>query len=85
MKIEKTPQGRFRIVHGPHAVEFDRERYEDLFYAVPVDSTAFYRLLTEAVCETEAERKTMVALIQALPAMEAGLNALQDQIAKLKP
>jgi hypothetical protein len=85
MKIQKAPQGKFRITDGARFVEFDKERYEDLFFAVPVDPTAFYRLLTEAVCETEAQRTVMVAMIQALPSMEAGLQDLQDQIAKCKP
>jgi hypothetical protein len=85
MKIEKTRKGTFRISDGGQAVEFDKERYEDLFYAVPVDSTAFYRLLTEAVCETEAQRAAMVAMIRGLPSMEAGFKTLQDEIAKMKP
>jgi hypothetical protein len=85
MRIQKTPQGKFRIADGPRFVEFDKDRYEDLFFAVPVDATAFYRLLTEAVCESEATRTVMVAMIQALPSMEAGLKDLQDQIAKCKP
>jgi hypothetical protein len=83
MKIEKLADDKYRIHDDARSLEFDKEHYEDLFYAVPVDSTAFYRLLTEAVCETEDERKTMVAMIEALPDMDSGLKALMDDIAAL--
>ncbi|MHC5037307.1 MAG: hypothetical protein ACYTHM_08340 [Planctomycetota bacterium] len=85
MKIEKLPEGRFRISDGTRNIEFDKASYEDLFYAVPLDSTALYRLLTEAVCRTDEERNTMVAMIEGQGDMEAGLNDLQDQITKIEP
>ncbi|GEM_PF-1394851 len=83
MKIEKTPEGAYRISGGGKAVGFDKEQYEDLFYAVPLDSTSFYRLLTEAVCRTEDERREMVDMINGLEDQEKGLSDLQKQIQDL--
>lgn len=83
MKIEKLGDDAYRISDGDKSVSFDREHYEDLFYAVPVDTTAFYRLLTEAVCESEQDRTTMVDMIKGLADMESGLKALQDEIQQL--
>jgi hypothetical protein len=83
MNIEKLSQGQYRISDGNARVDFDKERYEDLFYAVPVDTTAFYRLLTESVCETDDERKAMVGMIEGLGDMEKGLQDLQEQIVSL--
>ncbi|MHC4599376.1 MAG: hypothetical protein ACYS47_10260 [Planctomycetota bacterium] len=85
MNIERVTEGKYKISDGERNVEFDQERFEDLFYAVPVDSTAFYRLLTEAVCETEDERTAMVTMIQGLPDMESGLKSVQDQVTGLGP
>lgn len=83
MKIEKTPEGAYRISDAARAVSLDRERYEDLFYAVPVDTTSFYRLLTESVCETDEDRAAMVSMIEGLDDMDAGLQALMDQVVAL--
>ncbi|MHC4779221.1 MAG: hypothetical protein ACYTFG_11660 [Planctomycetota bacterium] len=83
MKIERLAEAQYRISDGERSVEFDQERFEDLFYAVPVDSTAFYRLLTEAVCETEGERGAMVAMINGLSDMDSGLKGVQDQVTGL--
>ena len=85
MNIERLFEGKYRISNEDRRVEFDQERFEDLFYAVPVDSTAFYRLLTEAVCETDDERTEMVSMINGLSDMDSGLKAVQDGVAGLGP
>jgi len=83
MHIEKKKDGTYRIFDGKGEVTFPKSRYEDIYYAIPVDTTAFYRLLTEAVCRTDEERKRMVAMINGLKDMDAGLKGLQDQVQKL--
>ena len=83
MKIEKLEEDHYRISAAGQTIDFDKERYEDLFYAVPLDTTSFYRLLTESVCETDDDRKTMVSMIESLTDMESGLKTLMDQIVAL--
>jgi len=83
MKIEKLGEDLYRISTAENTIDFDKERYEDLFYAVPLDTTSFYRLLTESVCESEDQRKVMVSMIQSLDDMESGLKGLMDRIVAL--
>jgi hypothetical protein len=85
MNIERAAEGTYRISDGERSVELDQERFEDLFYAIPVDSTSFYRLLTEAVCATDDDRKAMVTMIQGLPDMDSGLKGFQELVTGLGP
>jgi hypothetical protein len=84
MKIEKADSG-FRLLTGEKEFLLDTEAYEDLFYAIPVNSTAFYRLLTEQAAQTEEQRALIVDMLKSVPDMDATLNDLQEQIKNLPP
>ena len=80
MNLERLDADRYRISDGTRDVEFDRERYEDLFYAGGTNTTALYRLLVDNVCTTRPDREAMAAMINATGDMEAVLDGLQQQI-----
>lgn len=84
MKMEKTEAG-FRLSGGGRTFDLDQESYEDLFYAIPVNTTAFYRLLTEQAARTEEERARVVSMLEAEPDLDTALNDLQQQIQNLPP
>ncbi|MCI0341941.1 MAG: hypothetical protein L0216_12470 [Planctomycetales bacterium] len=83
MDIQRLSPERYRISGSGRAVDFDREKFEDLFYAVPVNTTAFYRLLVDNVCATKAEREAMAALVSGEADKEKALVAVQEKIKKL--
>jgi hypothetical protein len=83
MNVEKTENG-FRLFSEGGEILMNRESFEDLYYAVPTNTTAFYRLLTEQVPKSDEERERIVAMIQALPDMDANLGALQERIQEIQ-
>ncbi len=83
MDIQRLSPERYRISGAGRSVEFDREKFEDLFYAVPVNTTAFYRLLVDNICSTKAEREAVAALVAGEPDREKALVAVQDKIKQL--
>ncbi|MHC4846710.1 MAG: hypothetical protein ACYTCU_11205 [Planctomycetota bacterium] len=83
MNIEKLGENQYRISHGGKTVEFDHEKYEDVFYSASANTTAYYRVLVDAVCETAEEREAMTAMINEGGDMEKNLTALQDAVKAL--
>ena len=81
--IESLSDDRYRITDGTREIAFGRERFEDLYYAVPTHPTQFYRLLTDQVSETQAERDSINAILEATGDREAVLRELMDQIQAL--
>ena len=74
--FEKTDDG-YRITDGTRIVIMTAENFEDLFFAVPVSPSQFYRLLTDSCCTEDADR---VAIREMVEASELGMNAALDKM-----
>ena len=83
MNIEKTDQG-FRLSAEGDEILLDLERFEDIYYAIPLNTTGFYRLLTEAIPANDDERAAMLRMIEGADNMDTALQALQDQVQAFK-
>ncbi len=83
MHIEKIGENQYRISLGDQSVEFDHEKYEDVFYSASTNVTAYYRVLVDSVCETGEEREAMTAMINDGGDMEKNLAALQEAVKAL--
>ncbi len=81
--IEKLAADRYRITDGFDRYDFGREKFEDLYYAVPTHATQFYRLLTEELVDNEDERKLMNRIIDRAGDREYNIDVLQEEIKKL--
>jgi len=83
MNIEKLGDNQYRISLGGQAVEFDHEKYEDVFYSASANTTAYYRVLVDSVCESAEQREAMTAMINEGGDMEKNLAALQANVKAL--
>ena len=83
MNIEKT-DGGYRLSAGGDEILLDLERFEDIYYAIPLNTTGFYRLLTEAIPGNDDERAAMLRMIEGADNMDTALQALQDQVLAFK-
>lgn len=83
MNIEKLSENVYRISGGDRAVEFDHEKYEDVFYSASTNVTAYYRVLVDSVCETPDQREAMTAMINDGGDMEKNLSLLQAAVQAL--
>lgn len=83
MNIEKLGDNQYRISLGDKAVEFDHEKYEDVFYSASTNVTAYYRVLVDSVCDSSEQREAMTAMINEGGDMEKNLSALQENVKAL--
>jgi hypothetical protein len=80
MILEKINDQLYRITDGERSVEFSKEKFEDLYYAVPVNNTAFLRLLLDNICEDATGRHTINTMLDQHSERSAVLDKLQKQI-----
>ncbi|MBI4612436.1 MAG: hypothetical protein HY720_02395 [Planctomycetes bacterium] len=80
LRIEKRDDGRYRLTDGTEEVVFAKEKFEDLYYAVPTHATQFYRLLVEEVAAIPEERALMNRMIGGAGSREKVLNEIQEAI-----
>ena len=83
MKIQKVSDNEFKITAEQGEISFDLESFEDLYFAVPVNNTGFYRLLFDVVVQDSENRKLLDSIITSLPDKEEGLTELQNEIQKI--
>lgn len=85
MNIEKTPDGRFALVQGARRLVLDRSRYEDIFYALPLDSGTLFRLVNDTVLADDPLRATFRAMIAEAGGMDRAMSALQESAKAVEP
>ena len=86
LTLDKMPQGNYRISSGAHAVELSADEYADVFYAVPLNSTALYRLLVDTIVSDAARSEAMAKMLSSLSGrMNRELDDFQKQVMALKP
>ena len=82
MEIVKVSDEQYRITDGKNHINFSREKFEDLYYAVPLNPTYFLRLLQDNICQNAQQRHLLNAMLE-----NAGaeiLDQLQKQIAEIQ-
>lgn len=91
LSITKVDDNNFKLAGFGKEVTISKAKYEDVFYAVPpeagkyMSSTYLYRLLVDDVCEDQAQRDVVVAMLKDAGNMDEALNKLQDQVKALQP
>lgn len=81
--IEKLAEDLYRVTNGEFSVEFNKEKFEDLYYAVPLNNTGFLRLLLDDVSQSDADRLQINKMLDATESRNQALKALQEQIQKM--
>ncbi len=83
MKIEKKGDG-YMLSSGGGQIVLSRDAFEDLYYAIPLSTTALYRLLTDQVPRNDGEREKIVGIIESGGDPDKELTDLQEQVRRMK-
>lgn len=91
MKISQLSADKYQISDDSHKVVFNREKFEDLYYAVPpkednelLNTSYFLRLLLDNICENDEQRQMMNAMLGQASDRELLLQDLQRQIQNIE-
>jgi hypothetical protein len=85
MWVERTDKGTFLLTDGQGSIELSRDRYEDIYYALPLETGLLFRLLNDTVLQTPAERETLKQMIERAGGLENALGVLQESLKQLRP
>lgn len=87
MKLSKISSNQYRIEDSEDnklGIVFPREKFEDLYYAIPLNTTALLRLLLDNVCSSTEERQVVNAILEKSGQPTAVLEDLQQQIQRME-
>ncbi len=84
MQIKKISEQIYSLNSGQLSIKFSKEKFEDLYYAVPVSNTAFLRLLQDNICANTEERLKLNEMMQTSGDKIQILDTLQKQIQGMK-
>lgn len=85
MIVEKTADGKYAIVSGTDRLVLSRSRYEDVYFALPLDNGTLYRLLNDTICNTDELRAAYKSLVANAGGMNPALTALQEAVKVVAP
>jgi len=86
LEMSRLQGGGCRLAVGADSVSLTATEYEDLFFALPLNTTALYRLLVDTLIEDDARRSVMARVLGALgPALDSELDVLQKKVSASKP
>lgn len=80
LKIAKISADVYEIQDGKDKIRFSKEKFEDLYYAVPLNVSHFLRLLQDEICSQASERHTLNGMLKNIEKREEILLDLQKQI-----
>ncbi len=83
MEIKKLNQTQYLIFHQNDKLVISRAKFEDLYYAVPLNDNAFLRLLQDEICTSREERLILNQMLQNSGDKLKTLAQLQQQIQTL--
>ena len=84
MKITKQSDGSYSIGREDKKIFFSKDKFEDLYYAVPLSSGHFLRLLQDNICSCSKERHLLNDLLESKDPSEGDiLESLQQQIQEM--
>lgn len=85
MNLEKTPDGQFRIFDGSDSLTLSKERYEDIFFSIPLANGTLFRLMNDTILETPEARGALKRMIDRAGGIDAALEKLQKDVQGLQP
>lgn len=80
IRIEKVSDDHYKLTNGEFTVDFNKEKFEDLYYAVPLNNTGFLRLLLDNVSQSDDHRLDINKMLDATESRNKALKELQEQI-----
>ncbi len=85
MKIERRPDGSYRIADGTDALELDCLAYEDLYCSVPLENVDFEMFVRDMVLADEQDRAALQRMTERAGGTEPAMGALQAALRALPP
>ena len=84
--MQVTKKGdSFVLTDGANTLNLTQAKYEDLFYAVPVDNGTLFRLINDTILEDTSLRNVFKKMIDQAGGIDPFLNDLQKQVQTLQP
>ena len=85
MKITKNPDGSATLEAQGGSFVFTDVEFDDLVHAIPINTTALYRLLIDTLIEGDDRKQQLRGIIEATGNASNQLSALQDEALKYVP
>ncbi|MCE9583493.1 MAG: hypothetical protein K8T20_13490 [Planctomycetes bacterium] len=85
MNIERMAGGRFAIVQGSKRLELAKSQYEDIFYALPLDTGTLFRLINDTVLGADPLRVVFRAMVAEAGGSESAMTELQESVKGVEP
>lgn len=85
MHVKKTPDGRFAIIQGSRQIALQKAQYEDIFYALPLDSGTLFRLVNDTVLTSDPLRVEFRTMVAEAGGSEKAMAELQDSAKAVEP
>lgn len=84
MQVQKQGD-TFIVTDGTNSLSLTQAKYEDLFYAIPINNATLFRLINDTILEEIPLRNIFKAMIDKAGGIDACLNALQQQVQTVQP
>ncbi len=75
----------YEIESGEHTLRLEREKYEDIYYALPIDPSNLLLLLNETLLDTQEERETLEAIVENEGGVESSMKKLITRVSEVEP
>lgn len=80
MSISKRDDGSATWTTPHGAFEFDPDEFDDLVHAIPLNTTALYRLLVDTLVTQDERRAQLRSVIEGKGNADETLNELQQDL-----
>ncbi|MBX3458756.1 MAG: hypothetical protein KF696_02185 [Planctomycetes bacterium] len=85
MKITKKDDGSALLECPQGTFLFTDQEFDDLVHAIPINTTALYRLLIDTLVEGDQRKQQLRAIIEATGNASDQLTKIQDEALKHLP
>lgn len=85
MRLEKLPTGIRISAEDEVYLDLTTSQYEDIFYAIPLDSSSLYLLLNGTVLTNADDRAILQFIVEANGGVDEAMKALQDLVQQTPP
>lgn len=85
MRLEKLPSGIRVSADDEVYLDLSTQQYEDIFYAIPLDSSSLYLLLNGTVLTNADDRAILQFIVEANGGVDEAMKSLQDLVQQTPP
>ncbi len=85
MRLEKLPSGIRITAEDEVFLDLTTAQYEDIYYAIPLDSSSLYLLLNGTVLSNADDRAILQFIVEANGGVDEAMKTLQDLVQKTPP